>query len=129
MSEAFVETRHLPKFQALMTLHQNLLGGKIESHSLAPFAAKPNMAFRLNEMMTCMDKLQAFHRTRNSSDQFQYAFCLANKVCPDAMDEWTSCFQECQKNSTSLDVCESKRRAAERCGIKFTQDSLRLLVD
>ena len=124
-----VETRHLPKFQSLIQLHQNLYSGKVDAFAIAPFSAKPNMAFRLNEMMQCLSKLQTYHQTRNSADQFQYSFCLASKICPGKMDEWTSCFQECQRTGVSLDACKSKKRAAELCASKFSQDSLRLFVD
>jgi hypothetical protein len=125
----YVQTKHLPKFQALMQLHQNVVGGKVDGHGLAPFAALPDKAFRFNEMMQCNGKLQAYYQSRKGADQFQYGFCLANKVCPDEMDEWTSCFQHCQKTGESLDACAVKKRLAENCSMKFSQDCLRLFVD
>ena len=126
---SYVETKHLPKFQALMQLHQNIAGGKVDAVQIAPFSSKPDKAFRLNEMMSCGGKLQAYHQSRSGADQFQYSFCLANKVCPDAMDEWTTGFQDCQSTGKSLDLCASRKLAAEKCAMNFSQDAARLFVD
>ena len=125
----YVETRHLPKFQALVQLHQNLISGKVERHNVAPFAAHPDKAFRLNEMMHCQNKYEAYRQSRSGNDQFQYTFCLANKVCPDEMDKWTSCFQNCQQTGANLDLCASKKTAAEKCSMNFSQEACRLFVD
>ena len=126
----FVEVKHLPQFQALMTLHQNILSRKVDATSLQPFKRDDQMRRKLMEMINgCNDKLQAYSSTRSQSDQFQYTFCLAGKVCDDAMDEWTECFQDSQEKGYSLDRCESKKVAAEKCGMNFVQRSVRLFVE
>ena len=130
---------HFPDLRSITQLHQNLIGGKVEPHHLAPFQSRPDLAFRLNETMQCNDTLRKFHQSRDQNDRLGYSLCLAARVCPEEVDAWAStCMTlmadddaEAQEASRrhALQACVRAKRDCEACTKRFSQEALRLLVD
>ncbi len=140
---------HFPDLRALTQLHQNLIGGKVEPHHLAPFQSRPDLAFRLNETMQCNETLRKFHQSRDPNDRLGYSLCLAARVCPEQVDAWASTCMTLMADEDeggglymdtgaegqavsrrhALRACARAKHDCEACTKRFSQEALRLLVD
>ena len=64
-----------------------------------------------------------FRENKGISEYFQYMHCLGGAVCPAEMNAWLECAQQ-----GDLSQCAFAKKEATRCGQKYSQGLLRVLM-